>query len=250
MWVSLEEFRESARKYIEDAELDTATPDDFDRFESLKRLNNSFDEIDPIDEIYTCGTTSRVWDSFISVDSIKQHGSDELKKKFAESGVNDQVTASDFSCQNADHGHNIMMHEIGHALSNLILKVKLSESSSAIYAKARACVTSQVTNFSPAKINEFLHEGDSRTTEEDTADLLAALSAPQDKKIYFCPLLLKSPIMNTYADLSFKSSKGVHSSAFSRVIFEAINKDIPLPQSCLKLIEEEKPAIRLKKCEL
>ena len=102
----------------------------------------------------------------------------------------------------------------------------------------------------PVKEHAIVHKGDTSFSEEDTADFLATLSTPHDKKIYICALLKTSPLNNSYSNLEFIKQGSNHSSPFSRVIFEAINRDIPLPTTCKKLIEQERPAMRFEKCEL
>lgn len=243
------EFRERAKSYLYNGSENKR--DDYNRFQSLKQLNDSFDNIDPLGDMYACDAKSSSWESFLSMDRLEQVGSLEQKKHYAQFGKNDQVFASDFSCQNEKHGHFFVAHEIGHALNRLMLKVKLSETSSAIYNKARACVTSNYISASPPKEDAYgVQTGDSVYTEEDTADFLAALSVPNDKKLYFCAFLDKSPMMNSYINLNFFNPRDTHSSFFTRILYEAINKDIPFPKSCQRLIEEEKPLMRLKKCEL
>lgn len=244
-------FTAMAEEYLkEDPNKDAV--DDYNRWRLAKQLNDSFENIDPFENIYTCQqTTSTAWDVFIAMDLVKQRGTEDEKKLFAHHGNIDQVYASDFSCQNAEHGHHILAHEIGHALNHLVLKEKLSESSLALYNKARACITS---NYDGATISSqersIFHEGDGPYSEEDTADLFAALSTPGKKKIYMCALLQKSPMSDSYSNLSFLRPDSRHATPITRVIYEAIYRDIPLPQSCQRLIEEEKPAMRFNKCEL
>lgn len=248
---SLDNFTIAAEEYLKQDGMQE-NRDNFFHWQSLKQLNDSFENIDPLENMDACQqTTSTAWDEFIAMDLVKKLGSEDEKKLFAHHGDIDQVYASDFTCQNAEHGHHILAHEIGHALNNLVLKEKLSESSLALYNKARACITSNYYAKPVSSTDRSIyHEGDGPHSEEDTADLLAALSSPDKKTIYMCALLRKSPMGDSYSNLSFISAGARHSTSFSRVIFEAVNRDIPLPQSCQRLIDEEKPEMRFKKCEL
>lgn len=226
--------------------------DHYELFKLTKRLNDSFENIDPLENMNPCEqSTPTVTDYYTSIDLIKARGNElelALLKKY---NGNDQIFVSDFSCHNAAHGTHVMAHEISHAISSLMKFTKLSESSKALYEKVRSCTTTNYSDTNEAIVEHPLaHPGDTSHTEEDTADLFAALSAPNDKKINYCFFLEKSPMSNSYVDLSFIDHKSKHSTGLTRVLFEAINKDIPLPPSCEKLIREENPGMRFQKCEL
>ena len=219
--------------------------------EKIFVLNNSFDEIIPLDNATPCGNggfPSNAWDAFLPMKLAHQLATGSLKENIQGLGVNDHVFISDFSCQHADHGRHNTTHEIAHALNYLFATTTLSPESTAFYNNIRSCVVSAYPN---AIKSEGIrsHKGDRLYTEEDAADVFAFMANQKEKKIYSCEFLKPSLVNNSYADLTFISNtQDNHSTGFSRVLFEAVNKDISLPESCQQLIEEEKPDMRFNKC--
>ena len=72
----------------------------------------------------------------------------------------------------------------------------------------------------------------------------------EKEKNYSCAFLKASDSNNTYSNLDFihLDESDPHSSPFTRVISEALNKNIPLSDNCKRLIQQEKPSLRFKKC--
>jgi hypothetical protein len=249
----LASFSKDARDYIEKSK-DKKSDDPKDLlFKKIISLKDDFDNLDPIDEISPCENVKvsmNAWDAFVSVDSLKlsKNKSSETDELLSIMKNKNKIFISDFSCQNEDHAPHILAHEMSHALNNLILNGQLSEESRKTYDQIRECVNGNHLN-APMREGFNYYAGDSIYTEEDTADAFAVMSAPQDKKIYACMFLSQSLTNNTYRNLKFDGSFfDIHSSGFTRVLFEAANKDIPFSSSCQKLIEQERPKLRFKKC--
>lgn len=219
--------------------------------EKLFVLENSFDEINPLDNATPCGKgsfPSNAWDAFLPMKLAHQHATGFLKENIQGLGMSDHVFISDFSCQHADHGKHNTTHEIAHALNYLFATTTLSKESTAYYNKIRSCVVSSYPN-AEISMGMRAHKGDRLYTEEDAADVFAFMANSNDKKIYSCEFLKPSLVNNSYAELEFIiNNQGSHSTGFTRVLFEAVNKDIPLPESCQQLIEKEKPDMRFNKC--
>lgn len=208
-------------------------------------LINDPNGLDTISSIQPCNNyANNVWDSFLSAKKVEMvmGDSEMLKGK-------DHIFISPFTCQHSSHGKQVLAHEMGHALNSFFQYNTLSESSAKNFKDLRECAKDQYTIFQFPLIPELGFPGDSLLTEEDHADLISYMTI-NDKNLYTCSFLGPSITdNNSYINLDFKNIPfDSHSNSFSRVIFEAINKNIPLPQSCNDLIEEVKPEMRLKKC--
>jgi hypothetical protein len=258
--MTAEAFTQSAKDFIQDQTSGGFGPDFSPQslWEKVTVIDKSFDEIDPLDGVSPCGTNlpSNAWDAFIPVKAtLKRIPDNNLKNKLAPLGEKDNIFISDFSCEHAANGVHNTEHEIGHAISYIFATTKLSGESLAIYNKLRKCASDNYPT-APHDTTYTARPTDKVFTEEDTADLFAfiASNSTQDqdknktKKIYSCELLRPSNSNNSYADLSFYEDNNNHSTPFTRVLIEAVNKDITLPDSCKKLVEEEKPSVRFNKC--
>lgn len=239
-------FKEKAHAYLNNP---SPVFDNQSMATDLFKINESLAELDPTAGNHPCAKyATTVWDAFLSVEKVKAFvgSNDPIVKKTLKN--KDRIFISPFTCQHSDHGKHNTAHEIGHALNIFFKLNKVSESSAKFFNELRACATSNYTNISAAEENGFIHAGDSILTEEDHADLIAFI-AVEDKRIYSCSFLKPSLDLTKYIDLDFKNRMNdPHSNPFSRVILEAVNKDIPLPKSCQDLIQEVKPEMRLKKC--
>ena len=242
-------FSDSAKEYLKNNTIDISNSNS-NILESIFVLENSFSDINPIGQIEPCsigGPPSNAWDVYLPIKLIT-HAKSEVKEQTKNFKRKDHVIISDFSCQHADHGKHNTAHEIGHGLNYLFLTTKLSQSSAAIYNQMRSCSTNNYVD--EMNVDELrTHEGDRAHTEEDTADIIAFMSDPADKKIYSCQFLEHSMTTNSYTNLKFIDEFDTrHSTGFSRTILEAVNKNVNLPESCLQLIKQEKPLMRFNKC--
>lgn len=222
-------------------------------------LNNSMNDQAIFEDVGGCEgmSGSNAWDFFLPISSInlndpimKPKNKDEKKllaeiKKF---GERDIVSISDFSCNHGEKGIHIITHELGHAIDSVFKKGNLSKESAALYSKMESCVSSKyVSNF---KTRKFLVRDDNgnQFTAEDIADYMSEITNDESKTIHFCSLLKPGLLSDSYTDLSFINSKDKHSTPLTRVLQEAVQKGVPLPLSCTKLIKEEKPPVEFRKC--
>ncbi len=246
-------FSTSAENFIQEASIpDQSEPDTQSLWEKVIVLDKSFDEIDPLDGVNLCGSESptTVWDAFLPTEKTQQLTSEEDKAKVGLFGDKDNIFISDFSCEHADHGKHNTEHEIGHAINYLFSKNELSKLSIEDYNKMRKCASSNYTNAQRDE-TDMARSFDNIYTEEDTADLFSFIADDTEKeKNYSCAFLKASDSNNTYSKLDFihLDDNDPHSSPFTRVISEALNKSIPLSDNCKRLIQQEKPSLRFKKC--
>ena len=213
-------------------------------------INSNIGEIDSIsDQGSPCNLdmVASAWDSFLPVKMTKQlFGADnDLVKNLPDK---DHVFISDFSCTHEHKGKHNVAHEIGHALNHVFAHTPLSGESLAKYKDLRNCVTDNYIN---PQMNQTImsQPGDSVYSEEDTADIFAFITYPQDNNLFACSLVKPSYDNKAYSELAFVLNEGdTHSTAFTRVIMEAINKNIDLPVSCQRAIVKDSPKLRFKKC--
>lgn len=213
------------------------------------KLNNIYKgngDLNPYGDIYPCLGSAQVgWDSFIPIKDLDMTNPQLAPLKDLSS--DDHIFISDHSCENHPQGTHNTVHEIGHALNYLFKKTELSSESAALYKSFRSCGNSYYSNAS-ISLHPLSHEGDFVYTEEDVADLIAFATNPTDKTIYSCQLIRSNIEQDGYEGLSFKDPEDTHSTGFTRSLLEVVNKNIPLPASCQKLIEIEQPEINFKKC--
>jgi hypothetical protein len=244
----LDQFKTTADLFLQ-AEYITFDMDISSAIKHGLEVKKNINDIDPFsDTDLTCSQElgANTWDMFIPNKQIHQVES-QINNPKSLSG-NDHISISDFSCNHELRGKLDVAHEIGHAINWVFSSQKLSEESAATYKKIRSCVTDNYINPTNAK-TFFSQPGDSIYTEEDTADLFAIMSSPETKELFTCSLLKPSYHNEKYLDLDFIREEGdTHSTSFSRVLFEATNRGIPLPVSCQRIINSDQPKLRFKKC--
>ena len=254
----INEFKNNAQFYLNESDGNSYSLNNFLSFEIANEsalrnsvmINTNFGDVDPVSDLNSPCSSDAVataWDAFLPVKlSKKMFGADN---KLTKSLPNkDHVFISDFSCTHDHVGKQNVAHEIGHALNHVFAHTKLSGESMASYKKYRECVTDNYIN---PQANKTLmsQEGDSIYSEEDTADFFAYMSYPNDKNLFACSLLKPANGLNSYSELGFVFDEGdSHSTAFTRVLMEAIYKNIDLPVSCQRAIKKDSPALRFKKC--
>lgn len=206
-------------------------------------------EIEGLDTLSVCSPKidSNAFDTYVSYERVKKLGSSELLSKMP---PKDQIFISPFSCHHELRGKSVIAHELGHAINQIFATVKLSESSGKIYKKLRQCSTDNYLESSP-EVGFPILEGDSQTTEEDTADILAYMAYPKNDDLFSCALIKPALDLKSYDDLALLADDGdPHSTSLYRLIMEAINKNRPLPVSCQRALEPMKEKLRLRKCAL
>ena len=106
----------------------------------------------------------------------------------------DTIRVSMFSCTQHSHGKGILAHELGHALSWLFFKYRLSKPSYGKFMELRKCAnTLYKKDKSDRKPALLVHEGDHYRTEEDTADLISFLAIPYVGPLPRLQIFLLSP---------------------------------------------------------
>ena len=215
---------------------------------ALVRIFDSTQEGDRLLTLAPCGGTfhevGTESDSFYSVYFNKTSG---LNPRYG----HDTIIASAFSCLHPHTGKGVIAHELGHALSSVLFQGKLSAASKEKFLKVRRCSTFSQHKKARDLDRRFSYQGDSQFTEEDTADVLAWFAHSEGKNLTSCALMMPTPNLQSYENLSFDPVPPArsHSSPFLRAIREAIHKDWKLPSSCQEVIRRN-PQYDLKKCSL
>lgn len=235
--------------------IDSGLNDDFEGFdlseeEALSRAFSLMEnDQDPTEGTGVCSPKmdSNAYDTYLSYEKVKEIGA-EAKKLLSKLPPKDHIFISPFSCHHDLRGKSVVAHELGHAINQIFASVKLSESSSKAYKKIRKCSTDNYTEFVPDRV-QYVHEGDAIRTEEDTADVFAYMTYPDNSDLFSCALIKPTLDNRAYDELSFLNDDGdTHSTSLYRLINEAINKKRELPISCQSAIEPMKDQLRLKKC--
>ena len=251
-WISdFQSAEESVQNFIDEVNsryenLKTPKNDDTYFFSNTNLLStiqehlNTEGKFDPLKNSYVCGsmTSSLIRDSFFSKEdySIFYDKNDSVD-------VKDSIYVSPFSCTHKRYGMGILSHEAGHALSQLFLRGELSIQSNLKYKELRSCATSlykQKNSFDNYVL--IRHEGDGPRTEEDTADLISYMVTERG-------VLHSCASFSETGDLSLDGIHyNPHSSNFMRLLQEAIHKKVDLPESCLKIIDNNKEKYRFEAC--
>ena len=167
------------------------------------------------------------------------------------------IHISSFSCNHYTTGKKVLAHELGHAISGQFLHNKTSESSSKKYLNHRSCITQSYkdSTFSgESMFEDFTHSGDTKYSEEDMADFVAAqIYGNPNESLLSCALIAKdsNDIDYNRKKLSVLNSNPIdtHSSPFLRTLKEAILKSKVLTPSCRNIMDKYKDRINFNKCE-
>ena len=172
--------------------------------------------------------------------------------EFADPFERDRIDVSPMSCAFPHHGEATMAHEFAHALSYASMRGKLSDSSQQRYLRLRECATSAHKNKKPFLEIALKHPRDGQYTEEDVADIIGWSTYSDSLEIGNCYGLKTNPNFSKYISLNIRDHfiLDTHSSDFLRVIMEAVYKNIPLPSSCQKVLDDHKHIYEVKKCTL
>lgn len=142
----------------------------------------------------------------------------------------------------------IMAHEMGHMLTDLMMKNLSSHSKSKILA-LRKCLNSQHSDKRKTLYEEYFFKGDAYRTEEDFADWFAA-TLKVGRVGLGCELTMMAAVSGAVKKPLYASQKeDIHSNNLFRELHTRIVRGENLPQVCLDLIELH-PDDRPKKCEL
>lgn len=203
----------------------------------------------PLAQVGFCNSdvNATSWDAFLSLEKVKSLPADYripahlLPKK-------DTIFISAFTCSHAEVGKSVIAHELGHALNDGFYRKNASSKSREHYLKLRKCVAGNYTN-QPLSLVDGGFEGDGIKTEEDTADIFAYMAYKDDTNFFTCSMLKPNDTETKFVDLFLaEDSENNHSSAFSRLMMEAINKGIKMPPSCQLVIDKNRNLMEFKKC--
>lgn len=191
---------------------------------------------------YNNGAAFAAWDAYAPAGNSNSEPDADPNK--------DNIFVSLFSCTHAQQGIGVMSHEMGHALSYVMSKDKLSEESKKKFLEIRKCVTD--SHIDPKTLPGSLidHSGDSLYTEEDMADVISYNAIEQNGPIFTCALLETNQAGTKFKDLSLtnKHPQDSHSSPLLRVLREAVYKKRDLSPACKQVIEKNKEKFRFKTC--
>lgn len=191
----------------------------------------------------------KAFDSYLAYEKVKKEAV-SYKKLFEKIPPKDNIFISPFTCHHELRGKSIVAHELGHAINQVFASIELSESSSKQFKELRKCSTENYIEFVPANAGS-IHEGDALHSEEDSADVFAYMTYPENSDLFSCALIRPALNNKSYDGLSLiEEDEDTHSTSYYRLIMEAIHKNKVLPVSCQRSIEPFKEQLRFKKCAL
>lgn len=190
---------------------------------------------DPMYECPVITASPLLWDAFASKDFVRMNPA--FRPKGIDTGK-DNVLVSPFSCEHAGMGKGVIAHEIGHAITHIMLRDGMSKSSQKSFVNLRKCATKQWK--SPPKTPVTFFKDDKLYTEEDTADLISYMAINDQQSFYSCGVLY--PTAAGYNSLSVKPViNDKHSSGMVRLIRE-IEYKAPhrMPVTCQEILKRNK----------
>jgi hypothetical protein len=242
------DFKEAAEEYLskdlEEKEEGTIKKNLMENITStnINPFGSSFD--------YTpcSGSTATSWETFIPVSRLSPG---ELPPDLENSNGKDVIYISDFSCTHDVRGKAAIAHEIGHAISSIFANEKLSPESTKLFNKIRSCANDSYLDPQKKDTDPLARTGDFLHTDEDVADLISSMTYSNVSDLSSCALMNQSFDCRQYVDLEFIAKvDDSHTTSFSRAIIEAVNKGIELPVSCQRIITNDQPRMKFKKCIL
>lgn len=218
-------------------------------FQLLDQITNEEGKVDPylpIRNICHAGPFVTATDAFLPLKAIEEFPEMMMEMPMLDDEKSN-VFVSPFSCEHVHHGKDIFSHELSHFVSFLFHENggEPSSDSHAKFLEMRKCAQ-EVMIGAPEPFtmpSVFKHEGDLRTTEEDTADMLAFMAYPDSKTPFTCSMLFKHPEGGYNLREEDKNRKGQHSFVPFRILNEAIQKNIPLSESCRGFMQDSKEEI-------
>lgn len=162
-----------------------------------------------------------------------------------------RIHMSNHTCRHVQSGAGTIAHEMGHLMSTLFVRGKLSTESRTLYEKIRTCSNLGYKNIEPfADVGPGQFEGDTYKSEEDTADLISmmAMQHETENRPHTCRLLNPTENGSHYQHSTLIRYEGNHSAPPLRVINEFIHRRQPLPSSCRYVTELYKDELRFGRC--
>ena len=164
----------------------------------------------------------------------------------------DTIYLSRLSCTHYHYGKSSLLHELTHALSMQFYLDRLSEKSNEQFKELRSCVKSF---YSKTTINTHFmaHPGDTKTVEEDMADIVSYWVNPDPTFLSGCSYLKPTYDGSSYDHLKLGLPLSTdmfvqNSPDMVRILIEAVHKGRVLPLSCQKLLDKYDDHIQLSRC--
>lgn len=211
-------------------------------------ITDLYSRLDPDINIITadieiCNTSayhSSIWDSYLAKENILPMYS----KPYYVAGK-DNISVSPYTCEHHREGSGILAHELGHAMSKLMTRDGMSESSLKEYQTIRRCASSQWDISTPAE--RPYHPDDKQFTEEDAADIISYMAINDGKTVTACGFMDVDPSESSYADFS-TDPWGSHSPALVRLLREVSYKKKEIPKTCGALMARNQDKMGDEKC--
>ncbi len=175
-------------------------------------------------------------DAFSPNPVIIEGDSDGNIRNLTDPDRKDRISLSGFNCAHPDLGEGVFLHELGHALSHVMSRNRLSTESKATFITLRSCIRSGGPD-----ANNGRFPGDRLTTEEDMADFLAAKVSTASAHPSSCQLQTDSSFM------VMENTQNDHSPPTVRLLRDARARG-PLPPSCQPIYNQFHTQFRAETC--
>lgn len=167
------------------------------------------------------------------------------------------INISPYSVYSTDHKPGIVLHELAHSFRYDLTQATMSKHSAEVFFKARACLSDR---HSKKQTRSFTYKVDSEGklsskeelndvhTEEDWADMIAALTLKKDEKNYACALVDQVDNKYMVPNLLEDDSGDVHSSSIFRLLHVETLKSGKLPESCNTALKDSGAKLNFQSC--
>ena len=145
-------------------------------------------------------------------------------------------------------GEGIVAHELGHAMSMVMRRPGMSESSLANYQQIRTCTNRNWKNID--KISDGYFAGDHQFSEEDTADMVSYMAINDGKTLYACGFVDSNDKEDAYTDYEPTIyPDDSHSPSLIRIMRELEYKRTKnAPETCQAIMKKHNDKIGDKRC--
>ncbi|MES2527456.1 MAG: hypothetical protein V4598_10230 [Bdellovibrionota bacterium] len=176
-------------------------------------------------------------DSFTPNPVIVEGDSDGNTRVLTDPNRRDRISLSGFNCAHPDLGEGVFLHELGHALSFVLSKDRLSTSSKETFLNLRNCIRGA----GPDLPGNERFPGDRRMTEEDMADFLAAKIPSTSPNPSSCQLISEMNLM------VMNNRESDHAPSMVRLIRDARARGA-LPPACQPIYQQYHSEFRAESC--
>ncbi len=196
------------------------------------------DRMNPLLGLEVCGGPQFFESDAFSPNPIIIEGDSEGTRDLTDYTRKDRISLSGFNCAHPDLGEGVFLHELGHALSYVMSRDRLSTESRATFVTLRNCIRSAGPDV-PGGIQRF--SGDKLTTEEDMADFLAAKVSIPSAHPSSCQLQSENSLMEMENNLND------HAPPTVRLLRDARARG-PLPPACQPIYNQYHSQFRAETC--